>query len=883
MDLGQYPSWEFLDCDGEVPQSRSGHTCALYQNRYLYIFGGFDGSNCFDDLYMLDLDTKDWRRIEAKGDRPSGRASHSAVTDDLAGVMYIFGGSGSHFGYTNKRDLCEFCFETETWRLLSNPLEDMPSARYGQSMVAYKEGLYVWGGTHGTNYPTDMHRFELLSKQWSYVHTSGELPCGRYRHQAMVQDDLMYIVGGSGINRYGDVFTFNFGTSVWRKLHCTGTDLSDGRYAHSAVLLEGYIYLYGGNDGVRHDDLQQLDLETRVWSRVVVHGHCPPGRDFHAAVLRKDSMAIFGGSNGMRRHNDVFEFHMRPKVPPCSLSSDLEVLLEQAQSDETVQCSCDVFLAADGGQTAEGVYCHSHLLYVRCSRLHELLQNQVSAAGGGTRSMTGATLRVERCGTAPATSAANTPTTLVAGTETTLRPHASTVPLEAAGKEQDETVDSLLKAVVSDGGGNAENDRVATGRSRVPLDMPAIILWYFVRFLYVESTKFGQLSAEQLYRLFLAAKEFDVPRLAVLCERQIKVRLGLENVLPLLRASTQEGPVAQPIQNACKDYFLANYNQCTELRECEALDPKLLCELMRLHNSRASTIVPSGSVGSTAAPPHQPQQPPPPRGGLVGAPGSPHMMPAAGILAPLSPQAAGRAAAEEQANRAAAIASPTSVAQPTTLNLRDPVSFVPSRDGQLASDLEKLLLEEVSPDFEVVVQDEVIRTHKFILVARSRYFASCILTSGMVEAQAGRLVIPSTSAMTADAFRAFLRFVYAGDSILDILAPHTAMYLVDASSFYGLTNSRLKLFCELCVKDSFNETHVLQLFEASSRLNVEGVRAMALEFIVSHFQTVCQQATLEQLDKPLLIDILKAVADRVGQAMTAGGHGGGNNMPPSLG
>lgn len=30
----------------------------------------------------------------------------------------------------------------------------------------------------------------------------------------MVKDDLMYIVGGSGINRYGDVWTFHFGTNA---------------------------------------------------------------------------------------------------------------------------------------------------------------------------------------------------------------------------------------------------------------------------------------------------------------------------------------------------------------------------------------------------------------------------------------------------------------------------------------------------------------------------------------------------------------------------------------------------------------------------------------------------------------------------------------------
>ncbi|CAJ1331961.1 unnamed protein product [Effrenium voratum] len=136
----------------------------------------------------------------------------------------------------------------------------------------------------------------------------------------------------------------------------------------------------------------------------------------------------------------------------------------------------------------------------------------------------------------------------------------------------------------------------------------------------------------------------------------------------------------------------------------------------------------------------------------------------------------------------------------------------------------------------------------------------------MMESQAGRLVIPPSWAMTAEAFRALLQFLYAEDDILEILAPHTAMYLVDASSFYGLTNLRLKYFCELCVKDSFNETHVLQLFEASSRLEVEGtqaVRSMALDFIISNFHTVCQQPALEQLDKSLLIEIMRGVADRL--------------------
>ncbi len=155
--------------------------------------------------------------------------------------MYIFGGSGAHFGYTNKCDLYAFHFASQTWQLLWNPVDDTPSARYGQSMVIYNEGLYVWGGTHGTNYPTDMHRFDLCGKQWQYIMTTGDPPSGRYRHQAMVKDDEMYVVGGSGINRYGDVFSFRFSDSTWKNVVCTGADLSDGRYAHSAVLRDNYV------------------------------------------------------------------------------------------------------------------------------------------------------------------------------------------------------------------------------------------------------------------------------------------------------------------------------------------------------------------------------------------------------------------------------------------------------------------------------------------------------------------------------------------------------------------------------------------------------------------------------------------------------------------
>ncbi|KAF4756812.1 hypothetical protein FOZ63_030173 [Perkinsus olseni] len=384
----QYPYWEPLtNCTGETPRIRSGHTACIYRSRFLYVFGGFDGEQCFDDLYRLDLHSLVWSKIEGRGDMPSGRASHTATSDELAGSMFVFGGSGSHFGYTNKCDLYEFAYDTSTWSLLcemgistnaspvrpaaadgarpgapigetaadrpqitgpagptssltanspsSPPLgmvevQDAPTARYGQCMVQHNEQLYIWGGTHGTNYPTDMHRFDLVSKHWFGVPMSGEQPSGRYRHQALVRNDCMYVLGGSGTARYGDVFEFNLCTNTWKRLVCSGVGLfQQGRYAHAAVLQDSKVLVYGGNDGRRTNDLLTFDIDTQVWAQLPVHAlEAPPGRDFHAAVATApqtilsalsdpgqdswsspgnsageelDAMVIFGGSSGHTR------------------------------------------------------------------------------------------------------------------------------------------------------------------------------------------------------------------------------------------------------------------------------------------------------------------------------------------------------------------------------------------------------------------------------------------------------------------------------------------------------------------------------------------------------------------------------------------------------
>jgi hypothetical protein len=47
-------NWERRKVYGSAPKARGYHTAVLYDSR-LYIIGGYDGKNFFDDVYILEL------------------------------------------------------------------------------------------------------------------------------------------------------------------------------------------------------------------------------------------------------------------------------------------------------------------------------------------------------------------------------------------------------------------------------------------------------------------------------------------------------------------------------------------------------------------------------------------------------------------------------------------------------------------------------------------------------------------------------------------------------------------------------------------------------------------------------------------------------------
>nr|PIL96114.1 leucine zipper-like transcriptional regulator [Toxoplasma gondii COUG] len=111
-----------------APSARYFHAAAAHGN-CLYIFGGYNGQERLNDLYVFNLDTHEWQVVEGL-DTPTGRSS--MVAQVYKNALYIFGG---YNGHNVLNDFYEFKFPTvavppstflaDLRRLLSPPNSDV--------------------------------------------------------------------------------------------------------------------------------------------------------------------------------------------------------------------------------------------------------------------------------------------------------------------------------------------------------------------------------------------------------------------------------------------------------------------------------------------------------------------------------------------------------------------------------------------------------------------------------------------------------------------------------------------------------------------------------------------------------------------------------------
>ncbi|XP_073185023.1 kelch domain-containing protein 10 isoform X2 [Lepidochelys kempii] len=284
-----------------APPARSGHRCVA-DNANLYVFGGYnpdyDESGgpenedypLFRELWRYNFATGAWHQMGTEGYMPRELASMSLVLH--GNNLLVFGGTGIPFGESNGNDVHVCNVKYKRWALLSCRGKK-PNRIYGQAMAIINGSLYVFGGTTGYIYSTDLHKLDLNTREWIQLKPNNmhcDMPEERYRHEIAHDGQRIYILGGgTSWTAYSldKIHAYNLETNTWEEIATRPHEkigFPAARRCHSCVQIKNDVFVCGGYNGeVILGDIWKLNLQTFQW--VKLPAVMPEPVYFHCAAV----------------------------------------------------------------------------------------------------------------------------------------------------------------------------------------------------------------------------------------------------------------------------------------------------------------------------------------------------------------------------------------------------------------------------------------------------------------------------------------------------------------------------------------------------------------------------------------------------------------------
>ncbi|KAI8258640.1 Host cell factor 1 [Colletotrichum sp. SAR11_239] len=193
-----------------VPSKRRAHTACLYKNG-IYIFGGGDGVRALNDVWRLDvsdMNKMSWKLVSpperapppgVRETRPKPRGYHTA--NMVGSKLIIFGGSD---GGECFNDVWVYDVDAHIWKAVTIPVTFRRLSHTATLVGSY---LFVIGGHDGNEYSNDVLLLNLVTMTWDRRRVYGLPPSGRGYHGTVLYDSRLFIIGGfDGSEVFSDVW-----------------------------------------------------------------------------------------------------------------------------------------------------------------------------------------------------------------------------------------------------------------------------------------------------------------------------------------------------------------------------------------------------------------------------------------------------------------------------------------------------------------------------------------------------------------------------------------------------------------------------------------------------------------------------------------------------
>eukprot|EP01122_Echinamoeba_exundans_P011551 TRINITY_DN4626_c0_g1_i1.p1 TRINITY_DN4626_c0_g1~~TRINITY_DN4626_c0_g1_i1.p1 ORF type:complete len:859 (+),score=123.51 TRINITY_DN4626_c0_g1_i1:107-2683(+) len=200
--------WSQPRITGDNPPPLKGHSLLRYDKR-LVLFGGTDGKSFFNDSFFFHTDTNRWKKLETTGAPPCARAGHCSIITGHDQMLVIGGHDGTNFF----NDIFKLALDTGTWTQITTKatvprMAYHDAVRVGRNILIYG-GQRKSGGFIKEMWKLLLDRLEGEEIFWTKIRCQGS-PSERSGHAMIRIGSRLYVVGGiSDKKPLGDLWESN--------------------------------------------------------------------------------------------------------------------------------------------------------------------------------------------------------------------------------------------------------------------------------------------------------------------------------------------------------------------------------------------------------------------------------------------------------------------------------------------------------------------------------------------------------------------------------------------------------------------------------------------------------------------------------------------------
>lgn len=158
--------WKKIEPTGTGPSPRHSHAAAVLDG-LMYVYGGTDGTNVFNEMWEYDPVADQWTQKPWTGpyNAPQVYENTLASGGDSSNYLYLYGGRDQN---GNLRT-ASYRYNVKTGEASSVWVPNNPGVRAGASTVEYEGKVYLFGGIGGEppTYQNDVWVFDPQSGQWT--------------------------------------------------------------------------------------------------------------------------------------------------------------------------------------------------------------------------------------------------------------------------------------------------------------------------------------------------------------------------------------------------------------------------------------------------------------------------------------------------------------------------------------------------------------------------------------------------------------------------------------------------------------------------------------------------------------------------------------------